>query len=596
MDDAIDVQTATVQGVRVAVEGCGHGTLNAIYAAVERSCKERNWDGVDVLIIGGDFQAVRNAADLTVMSVPVKYRELGDFHEYYSGARTAPYLTLFVAGNHEASSHLWELYYGGWVAPNIYYMGAANVLRLGPLRIAGMSGIWKGFDYRKPHHERLPFGADDVKSFYHIREVDVRKLLQLRTQVDIGISHDWPRAVERHGNQKHLWNMKPDFERESLDGSLGNPAAAYAMDRLRPAYWFSAHMHCKFSAIKTYEKPSHEPEQKPEAAESSSAPVHIMEAPAPSAPSEPAPSAAAAAANPDEIDLDMDDDDEDTLPTPAPAAPPAATPVLPKIPSPEETATEALRAHLPASFARPAQQQNHHHQQQQPKTTPGQPVPSGITNTTVRFLALDKCLPGRKFLQLLEISPLNHPTLPPPSSTTSPSITPRYTLQYDPEWLAITRTFAPTLTIGGDRNAPVSPDLGEAHYLPLIQAEEAWVDTHIVQHNLLTVPTNFTPTAPVHVPGSMPESTLEQPDEYTNPQTEAFCALVGVPNLWASEEERRERKARGPPADEFGGRGGGHRGGREGGRGRGGGGRGWRGGGGGGGGGRGRGGRGKGRG
>ena len=66
--------TFTTQGVRVAVEGCvrtclcecldvqpadqtkGHGTLNAIYAAVERSCEERQWDGVDVLIIGGDFQ------------------------------------------------------------------------------------------------------------------------------------------------------------------------------------------------------------------------------------------------------------------------------------------------------------------------------------------------------------------------------------------------------------------------------------------------------------------------------------------------------------------------------------------------------------
>ncbi len=34
----------------------GHGTLNAIYAAVERSCKERKWDTVDLLIIGGDFQ------------------------------------------------------------------------------------------------------------------------------------------------------------------------------------------------------------------------------------------------------------------------------------------------------------------------------------------------------------------------------------------------------------------------------------------------------------------------------------------------------------------------------------------------------------
>jgi len=184
------------------------------------------------------------------MSCPPKYREIGDFHQYYSGDKRAPYLTIFIAGNHEAAGHLWELYYGGWAAPNIYYMGAANVLRLGPIRIAGLSGIWKGFDYRKSHHERLPFSQDDVKSFYHVREIDVRKLLQVSTQVDVGLSHDWPRGIERHGNERALFRMKPDFEAESRDGSLGSIAAEYVMDRLRPPYWFSAHMHCKFSALK----------------------------------------------------------------------------------------------------------------------------------------------------------------------------------------------------------------------------------------------------------------------------------------------------------------------------------------------------------
>lgn len=28
-----------------------------------------------------------------------------------------------VGGNHEASSYLWELFYGGWAAPNIYFLG-----------------------------------------------------------------------------------------------------------------------------------------------------------------------------------------------------------------------------------------------------------------------------------------------------------------------------------------------------------------------------------------------------------------------------------------------------------------------------------------
>jgi lariat debranching enzyme len=473
------------------------------------------------------------------MSCPVKYRHLGDFPDYYAGTRTAPYLTLFVGGNHEASSHLWELFYGGWVAPNIYYMGAANVLRFGPLRIAGMSGIWKGFDYRKPHHERLPFSDDDVKSFYHVREVDVRKLLLLRTQVDIGISHDWPRYIENHGNAAWLFRKKPDFQQESQNGQLGSVAAEYVMDRLRPPYWFSAHMHIKFAALKAYqdEPPAAQETQHVDAAKGKPA------APKPEKES-----------NPDEIDLDSDGDvaDDDQ---------PEAAAEVAAVSEPTETneISQELRAQLPASFAKPQPRNNN---------PPGQPVPAGITNKEVRFLALDKCLPGRHFLQLCEIQPCDLAGLakyPPKESS------PRYQLQYDAEWLAITRVFHSNLSFG-DRTLQSSPNLGEELYLPLIDDELAWVEDNIASKGKLDVPCNFQVTAPAHVPGT-PEIVSEQPLEYTNPQTMAFCNLLGLENPWdATAEERQARRDQGPPPSEHrghrGGFGGG-RGGRGGGRGRG---------------------------
>ncbi|KIW99930.1 uncharacterized protein Z518_10858 [Rhinocladiella mackenziei CBS 650.93] len=241
-------------GVRIAVEGCGHGVLHAIYASVNEACRVKGWDGVDLLIIGGDFQAVRNQHDLNVTSMPPKYRRMADFHEYYSGARTAPYLTIFIGGNHEASNHLFELYYGGWVAPNIYYLGAANVIQFGPLRIAGLTGIWKGYDYRKPHFERLPYNREETGSIYHVRELDVRKLLSLSTQVDIGLSHDWPNGIEMHGDYGWLFRNKRGFENDSRTGKLGSVAARQCLDRLRPLYWFSAHLHTKFSAILHHDK------------------------------------------------------------------------------------------------------------------------------------------------------------------------------------------------------------------------------------------------------------------------------------------------------------------------------------------------------
>lgn len=474
---------------------------------------------------------MRNAADLTVMAVPASYRQLGDFPGYYAGGLSAPYLTVFVGGNHEASSHLWELFYGGWVAPNIYYVGAANVLRFGPLRIAALSGIWKGYDYRKPHFERLPFDKDDVRSIYHVRELDVRKLLLLRTQVDIGMSHDWPRGIDRHGDVEQLLRKKPYFRAESTQGSLGNPAAAYVMDRLRPPYWFSAHLHVKYAAIKTYDDAAPSSGASSAGAEAASAAAQAKEA------------------NPDEIDLDLDDQggghDATTQEEQGEAreqgqgeAKEQSRGEAKEQEKPAETnkVAEQLRALLPLSFAPFASLTS-------TGGIPGQPVPPGITNKQVRFLALDKCLPGRHFLQLCEINPFDPHEL---SARPPKQQTPRWRLEYDPEWLAITRVFHPHLIIGETRQ-PTPEDLGEEHYLPLIDAERAWVEENVVSKGKLEVPDNFEITAPPHGP-NMPCVAFDQPEEYTNPQTVAFCEMLGLGNLWdATAEERRRRRERAMP-------------------------------------------------
>lgn len=496
------------------------------------------------------------------MSCPVKYREIGDFHSYYGGSTKAPYLTIFVGGNHEASNHLWELYYGGWVAPNIYYMGAASVVRLGGVRIAGMSGIWKGYNFNKPHYERLPYNDDDVKSIYHIRELDTRKLLQLRTQVDIGISHDWPRAIENHGNSRALFNMKPDFEQESKDGTLGSQAAAYVMDRLRPPYWFAAHMHCKFAATKIYENTT-------ATTDISTPVVRNMNGSNAKEPGE-----VAVAHNADEIDLDMDDEDglpERTAPTNGTSISKNQDEIsldedeLASVPAPSAV-PEDLRAQLPAAFSRPAMPS---HRQQ-----PGQPTPPDVTNKTVRFLALDKCLPGRKFLQLLEVKPYGQlENLLPVSEQAPPRPKPRF--EYDPEWLAITRVFASDLVLG-DKSARPSQDLGEAHYRPLIEKEQLWIEENVVRKEKLGIPENFMLTAPEFVVGS-PEIVSDGPLEYNNPQMQQFCELISIENkFFATQEERDERMRSGPAPMEqrrdggFGRRGrGGARGGGRGGRGRG---------------------------
>jgi lariat debranching enzyme len=123
--------------MKIAVEGCCHGELDKIYAAMKH-LERAEGIVIDLLICCGDFQAIRNVDDVECMSVPNKYKELGTFHSYYSGAKVAPYPTLFIGGNHEASNYLWELYHGGYVAPNVYYMGHAGVINFGDLRVGGL--------------------------------------------------------------------------------------------------------------------------------------------------------------------------------------------------------------------------------------------------------------------------------------------------------------------------------------------------------------------------------------------------------------------------------------------------------------------------
>ncbi|TPX23186.1 hypothetical protein DIZ76_012512 [Coccidioides immitis] len=646
----------TQKGFRLAIEGCGHGKLHEIYDSVKKSAEAKGWDGVDLVIIGGDFQAVRNSNDMACMAVPAKYKKIGDFHEYYSGARVAPYLTIFVGGNHEASNHLFELYYGGWVAPNIYYLGAANVIRCGPLRIAGMSGIWKGYDYRRQHFERLPYGDDALRSIYHVREIDVRKLLQVRTQVDIGISHDWPQAIEWTGDVDDLFRRKPHFVKDAESGKLGSPAVRYVLDRLRPAHWFSAHLHVKYTSTlehKAYSPPravnAHnidtksqqsrmkDPAKDPEPEEVMAKPMQAcvtrpqMLTPGAAAYSDRRPvtyntqlqsseqdrinawrgfyevaskreaeenaeylkaadefrrrvdageiekpksnidyqvtwkkvvtddglsrevsdvvrtkaedeinqvqkeTAPSPVKNADEIDLEMESASE-TAETPNEALDASitkqsfstqleTTATMPMPPAQFDGVSDELREQLPASFQKRDKTQD--------KAIAEEELPGGITNKATQFLALDKCEPHRKFLELLEIFPVSE-------SDYTDEQRP-YQLKYDKEWLAITRVFAEGFVVG--KKSQVLIDKGSAFYKPKIIDAEAWVEENIVKEGKMVVPHNFTITAPVYEP-SVPVTTPEQPFEYLNPQTTRFCEMLGIANPFEqSEEERAEQEA-----------------------------------------------------
>ena len=241
--------------MRIAVVGCLHGELDKVYEDI-KEVERRQGCQVELVLICGDFQAVRNHHDLTCMAVPPKYRQLGQFHDYYYGRKRAPILTLFIGGNHEASNYTSTLAYGGWVADNIYYMGYASVVRFGGLRIAGVSGIHKSHDARLGHYERLPYNGNSLRSVFHMRHLEIHRLSMISnaTQeqpIAIFMSHDWPLNIHAFATsqaQDQLVRQKPFFRQEMAERRLGNQLLTPLLFHLKPRHWFAAHLHVRFAA------------------------------------------------------------------------------------------------------------------------------------------------------------------------------------------------------------------------------------------------------------------------------------------------------------------------------------------------------------
>jgi len=200
------------KALRYAVVGCLHGQLTLLYDSILEKDKESG-QRTELLLICGDFQAIRHTHDLKTIAIPPRHlKDTGDFWEYFTGKKKAPILTIFIGGNHEASEYMRELHFGGFVAENIYYIGTSgSILVNDKLRIVGLSGIFKNYGFYKPHPKYPFYNESDIRDCYHIRQLEVFKLSLLNGKIDIGLSHDWPRGAHQYGDLEELIKCKPFF-------------------------------------------------------------------------------------------------------------------------------------------------------------------------------------------------------------------------------------------------------------------------------------------------------------------------------------------------------------------------------------------------
>ena len=81
--------------LNIAIEGCCHGELDQIYDIIIKY-QQNNHKTIDLLLICGDFECVRDIVDLQCIAVPQKYKKLNTFHQYVTGEKIAPVLTIFI--------------------------------------------------------------------------------------------------------------------------------------------------------------------------------------------------------------------------------------------------------------------------------------------------------------------------------------------------------------------------------------------------------------------------------------------------------------------------------------------------------------------
>ncbi len=110
-----------------------HGYIHQMVRLLQGWGK-KNQQSLSFVLQVGDFEAHRHLDDLSTMDAPTKYKQLGDFSDFYTGKSKLPFPLWFIGGNHESYGFLDLFPQGQEIAPNINYLGRVNSIELSGLK------------------------------------------------------------------------------------------------------------------------------------------------------------------------------------------------------------------------------------------------------------------------------------------------------------------------------------------------------------------------------------------------------------------------------------------------------------------------------
>ena len=380
------------------------------------------------------------------------------------------YITLVVSRYEYVLLHAFVLSFSSKIFLLLHVFIGAGVVNFGGLRIAGISGIYKEHDYKLGHYERPPYDRGTLRSVYHVRNVEVYRLQQLKlgnedSNIDIMLSHDWPRGIEQFGDTQALLRKKQFFRSEVETNTLGSPAGEILLHSLKPKRWFAGHLHVKFEATVHY--PTHS---------KSSSPMPISwdnitgwEA------------TTTRDAGDGKRDYQKTSEASDTI----------------------SPSTQFFGLESSAGCCENAS--------------------SNLTQQMTKFLALDKCLPQRNFLQIVTM------TRPESEVEKEPE------LKYDLDWLVILRKTAhltvASKTIVKVPNSPLEITQQDVNEILQKFSKLENCDPKLPSSYDLRIPRNFEITVSPHQEGSSPFSQQRPSPMIGNPQTDHFLNMLDLQHV-----------------------------------------------------------------
>lgn len=304
------------------------------------------------------------------------------------------------------------------------------------------------------------------------------------TPLDIMISHDWPQGIEQHGDTQGLIRRKPYFQREIQQNCLGSPPNNEMLRALKPKWWFAAHLHVKFRAQLVHGKT--EQGSMPNSGASLSQKAQVTDL---------VPSSAIQAdtrkRKAEEVPIVVEDSKQSTR---------MESPQSKSLEGEESTPEPPKSDKEVTQFVAP----------QQSDQSCGN-IPD-LTDQMTQFLSLDKCLPRRHFLTVVDI--------PVTERIDNPK------LEYDLDWLAILRK-THHLSTSSPHNVELPNELAV-----IDETDRDWLRERI---GSLDIPNNFTQTVPPISHGNVVDPVpriLPPPIPLMgNPQTDHLLQLLQLDHI-----------------------------------------------------------------